>query len=312
LVEIVRTRPSHRLASASSTRAARRCLALLIATSAACATHGEKAAEEPAAVATGAGEQESGSAADPHRVRVKPVFLVPTDAEPPGAERRELLLRHVEWCRRRYRELLLDRDTFAIAGGELPLVIAGRHDAAHYLSSPGQGSEAALLELFEHDRVDRSTCPFVYVVLFCGTGERPKGGGAPINGGANTGGGIVILAADNLELDVGFQACLQHEIGHAFGLPHANAFGWDMTTSDSLMSYNPSHRTHAFEPSATPGRLLPEELRMLDVNERVFPLFTYDPARDAPPDYAMSGIVPVFPPMSIPGQPDYTGSWDGK
>jgi len=243
---------------------------------------------------------------------VKPVFLVPTDASPPSEEQRALLMKHVEWCRSRYRELLLGRDTFELAPGRLPLVLRGRRDAKSYLESPGQGSEAATLELFEHDDVDRFTCPFVYVVLFCGTGEKPKGGGAPINGGANCGGGIVVLAADNLVEDVGFQACLQHEIGHAFGLPHANAWGWDMKKSDSLMSYNPGHRTNGFEPSATPGRLLPEELRMLGVNDGVFPLFEFEPGRDAPTGYTMNGTVPVFPPMSLSGQRDYTGSWDGR
>ncbi len=248
----------------------------------------------------------------PHRVQVKPVLLVPTDAAPPTEEQRQLLLRHVEWCQRRYRELLLGRDTFAIAEGELPLVLPGERDAASYLDSPGQGSEAALIELFRHDGVDRFTCPYVYVVLFCGTGERPKGGGTPINGGANCGGGIVILAAQNLSADVGFQACLQHEIGHAFGLAHADAYGWDMQTSDSLMSYNPAHRTNGFEPSATPGRLLPEELRVLDANDGVFPGFWFDPASDSPPGYSISGLIPLLPPITISGQPDYTGSWDGR
>lgn len=243
---------------------------------------------------------------------MKPVFLVPKDATPPSAEYRALFLRHIEWCRDRYRELLLGRDTFALAGGDLPLVLPGRRDVQGYQTTTDQGAEAAVLDLFAHDGVDRVTCPFVYVVLFCGTGEWPKGGGCPINGGANCGGGIVVLAADNLIEDVGFQACLQHEIGHAFGLPHANGWGWDMNSSDSLMSYNPAHRTHGFVPSPTPGRLLPEELRMLDVNNGVFPLFAYDAVNDAPPGYAMIRTVPVFPPMSLAGQRDYVGSWDGN
>jgi hypothetical protein len=246
------------------------------------------------------------------RILVKPVFLVSNGAEPPDEASRALLWRHMRWCRERYRELLLGRDTFELADDGQPTIVRGQRDAAFYLASPGQGSEAALLELFEHDHLDRFSCPYVYVVLFCGTGEQPKGGGAPINGGANCGGGIVILAADNLRADAGFQACLQHELGHAFGLPHADAWGWDMHSSDSLMSYNPEHRTHGFEPSATPGRLLPEELRLLDVNERVFPSFQFDAARDVPAGYAMNSNVPVFPPIALAGQPEFKGSWDGK
>ncbi len=72
---------------------------------------------------------------------MKPVFLVPTDAKPPSDELHELFVRHLEWCRRRYEELLLGRDTFAIADGGMPLVLSGAHAAAWYLDSPGQGSK---------------------------------------------------------------------------------------------------------------------------------------------------------------------------
>jgi len=44
----------------------------------------------------------------------------------------------------------------------------------------------------------------------------------------------------------------------------------------------------------------------------VFPLFEFEPGRDAPTGYTMNGTVPVFPPMSLSGQRDYTGSWDGR
>jgi len=152
----------------------------------------------------------------------------------------------------------------------------------------------------------------IYLVLFVGTGEWPKGGGTPFNGGVNTGGGIVVLAADNLVQDVGFQAYLQHEMGHAFGLVHADANGFDLRSSDSLMSYNPAHRTNGFEPSPTPGRLLPEDLRLLAYNQKVFPKFKLDPERDFPAGYALNPKVSILGQMSLPGHPDYDGSWNGQ
>ncbi len=221
-------------------------------------------------------------------------------------------MEHIRWTRRRYSELLLGRDTFALADGELPLVLRGRHDVQHYMCAPAQGAEAAVLELFEYDRVDRLSCPYTYVVLFVGTGEWPKGGGVPINGGVNTGGGIVVMSTYSLGNDSAFQTTLQHEIGHAFGLTHADAYGWDMQTSDSLMSYNPKHHTKGLQHTPTPGRLMPEELRMLSYNKRVFPNWEFDESRDVPEGYTFSGLIPIHPSMSLSGQPDYKGSWNGE
>ncbi len=240
------------------------------------------------------------------------MFLVPTDAQAPSDLAGRTLMRHIEWCRRRYRELLLDRDTFTLAEGELPLVLRGAHPAAYYLGTGDGGAEDALLELFEHDGVDRFSCPFIYVVLFVGTGETPKGGGRPINGYINTGGGIVVMSADNLELDTAFQSCLQHEIGHACGLVHADANGLSMETSESLMSYNPGHHTHGFDPSPTPGRLVPEDLRLLALNTRVFPHLQIDPEHDLPPGYQINPNMIMLGPMTLRRQADYDGAWNGR
>ena len=239
-----------------------------------------------------------------NRVRVKPVFLVPSDAVPPPAESSDLLLKHLAWSQKRYRELLSCSDTFEIADGK-PLMLAGQHDTAYYLAQTDGGAEACLQELFVHDRVDRLSCPFIYVVCFVGTGSYPAGGGRPINGGLNTGGGVVILATDGLAAP-NFQSTLRHELGHAFGLPHVDVYGYDMLTSPSLMSYNPAHHTNGFADSATPGALIPEDLRALNQVKRVFPSFVLDPARDQPAGYTPAPEV-LLGPMHIAGQPDYTG-----
>ncbi len=93
---------------------------------------------------------------------------------------------------------------------------------------------------------------------------------------------------------------------------HVDANGFDMRTSDSLMSYNPDHQTNGFEPSATPGILLPEDLRVLSFNRRVFPAFTLDPEHDFPPDYSSIPTISLLGQMSLPGKCKYTGNWNGE
>src|SRR5262245_33099551 len=91
----------------------------------------------------------------PERVFVKPVFLIPTDAAAPSEEYARLFMRHLEWTQRRYREMLLDRDTFTLADGALPLLLRGKQTVEYYKNSPAQGAQDAVLELLEHDHVDR-------------------------------------------------------------------------------------------------------------------------------------------------------------
>ncbi|MBU0639577.1 MAG: hypothetical protein KKB50_11985 [Planctomycetes bacterium] len=229
---------------------------------------------------------------------------MPRDAAPPPPEYSDLVTKHLVWAQNRYRDLLSGQDTFQIAAGT-PLVLSGQKDIAQYQASNDGGAEASLQELFLHDRVDRNSCRFIYIVLFVGTGPWPGGGGRPINGGLNTGGGIIILSADLLAKP-NFQSTLRHELGHAFGLPHVDVYGYDMSTNPSLMSYNPVHHTRGFEDSPTPGVLIPEDLRALSRAKRIFPNFTINPARDYPPGYTQAPLV-MLGPMQIGGQAEYGG-----
>ncbi len=238
------------------------------------------------------------------RVRVRPVLLVPRDVAPPSPEPAELLLRQLAWARERYRELLLARDSFELAPGGV-LLLEGARSVAEYEASADGGAQASLLELFAHDGVDRASCDSIYLVLFVGTGHWPGGGARPINGGVNTGGGIVVLAADDLAAP-NFQSTLQHELGHAFGLPHVDVYGYDMSSNPSLMSYNPAHHTRGFEPSATPGALIPEDLRALHAASRVFPRFAAGPLPAVPAGYSLAPMV-FLGPMTLAGQADYAG-----
>jgi hypothetical protein len=131
----------------------------------------------------------------------------------------------------------------------------------------------------------------------------PNGGGRPLNGGYNTGGGIVVLSSSALDRSPNLQSTLQHEIGHAFGLPHVDVYGYDMKSSDSIMSYNPRHHTNGFLSSPTPGKLIPEDLRGLAFNQRAFPKLRFDPEKDVPQGYAFDERIVPLGKMKIPGQP---------
>ncbi|NCW98566.1 MAG: hypothetical protein EBW71_06190, partial [Betaproteobacteria bacterium] len=95
------------------------------------------------------------------------------------------------------------------------------------------------------------------------------GGGRSFNGGVNGGGGLVVLEYRRLRHS--FYSTLIHELGHAFGLRHVDCFGQSMTESDSLMSYNPRHRSRGAEIALNPGTLSEGERLTLLLNPRIFP-----------------------------------------
>ncbi len=250
-----------------------------------------------AAVLVGTIWQLTGAAAAPS-VRVLPVFFVPVDEVMPTNSQITALMRHLTWTQQRYREMLGGRATFEIAGTQ-PIVYRAREASAFYRAQPEGAAPNYVEELLAYTKHDRYSCPFVFLVLYVSPSQDfPTGGGRPLNGGYNTGGGVVILSSYALDRAENFQSTLEHEIGHSFGLPHVDVYGYSMDNCKSIMSYNRRHWTKGFRPSATPGVLIPEDLRGLALNQRVFPGLQFSRA-DLPAGYRMAGLVNLGP-MSIP------------
>lgn len=241
----------------------------------------------------------------PPHVRVWPVFLVPEGEPHPTHEQIERLDKHLRWTQERYREMLHDRDTFQIVDGA-PLVLDGKQSLADYRTLPQGGAPQFVSEVLGALNQNRFSTPYVFlIVLMNPTDGFPLAGGRPLNGGYNTGGGIVMVSSHTLDHSPNFQSTLQHELGHGFGLLHSNTYGFDQRTHVSIMSYNRAHHTRGFEPSETPGILAPEDIRALALNKRAFPKLFFDPVKDVPAGYPMPERVRWLGPQEIPGQAPY-------
>ncbi len=198
--------------------------------------------------------------------------------------------------------MLKGRDTFALAASQPPVYHA-EHDAAYYRAQAEGAAPQMVDELLRHHNYNRYNCPLIFVAIVINARDDYPGGGArPFNGGLNSGGGIVEMSSYGLDRAPNFQSTLQHELGHAFGLPHVDVYGYDMETNPSVMSYNPKHHTQGFMPSRTPGILIAEDIRALALNRRVFSRLRFDAKADVPPGYTMQKIVTLGP-MDIPGHP---------
>jgi hypothetical protein len=243
--------------------------------------------------------------AAPDRVSVLPVFLVPTGEPRPTPAQTAKLMAHMNWSQRRFAQLLNERDTFEFAEAKPHVYIAG-HPLAFYRPLPESAAPQWTSELLHHYGFNRFNCPFVFVIVVMNSRDGfPVGGGRPLNGGFNTGGGIVILSSHTLDNAPNFQSTLQHELAHSFGLPHVDVYGYEMKSSPSIMSYNRAHHTNGMQPSADPGGMIPEDLRGLALNTRVFPKLTFDPSKHVPRGYSMRDNIVALGPMKIPGQFDY-------
>jgi hypothetical protein len=239
----------------------------------------------------------------PREVKVLPMFFVPKGEAAPSADQVKRLMRHLEWCRARYREMLRGQDTFSLADAK-PRVHRSVQPLAYYQAQPEGSAPQVVSELLAELKYNRFNCPYIlFAVMMNPKNDFPTGGGRPLNGGYNTGGGIVVFSSYALDRAPNFQSTVQHELGHAFGLPHVDVYGYDMKSNDSIMSYNLSHHTKGFTPSRGAGRLIPEDIRGLALNQRVFPKLRFDAAKDMPRGYALAERAVPLGPMTIPGQP---------
>lgn len=256
------------------------------------------------AVGLVAGSGRAQEAVPPRSVKVLPVFLVPKGESAPTEDQNKRLMKHLEWAQARYKELLRGQDTFAIAE-EKPRVHKSGRELAFYREQKDGAAPLLVDELLTEWKLTRFNCPYVLLVVVVNPkDEFPHPGGRPLNGGINTGGGIIQLSTFALDRLPHFQSTLQHELGHSFGLQHVDAYGYDMKANDSLMSYNPKHSARGFEPADTPAVLIAEDLRALALNRRVFPKLKFDPAKDVPADYKMAERIVPLAPMKIPNHPD--------
>lgn len=243
-------------------------------------------------------------AVPPRAISVLPVFFVPTAQPSPSQGQSKRLMRHLKWSQTRYGELLGHQTTFAIAE-QKPRVYRSHRPLQFYRAQPEESAPQIVSELLADLHYNRLNCPFVLLVVMMNPKDDfPQGGGRPLNGGFNTGGGLTILSSFALDRSPYFQSTLQHELGHAFGLPHVDVYGYDMKTNASMMSYDPRHHTKGFTESRRPGKFIPEDLRGLALNTRAFPGFHFDPEKDVPRGYSIAKRIVTLGPMKIPGQPE--------
>jgi hypothetical protein len=236
-------------------------------------------------------------------VKVLPVFFVPKGEKPPTPNQAARLAKHLEWTQARYNELLRGQ-TFAIAQKK-PRVYQSARPLAFYKDHKEQLAPQVVNELLTDLQFNRYNCPYVLLAIIMNSKDGfPTFGGRPLNGGFNTGGGIIVGSSFTLDRSPNLQSTLQHELGHSFGLPHVDVYGYDMKSNDSIMSYNSRHHTNGFRSSPMPGKLIPEDLRGLALNQRVFPELRFDAEKDIPQGYTISERIVTLGPMTIPDQPD--------
>jgi hypothetical protein len=218
------------------------------------------------------------------RLVVTPVFYVPADvafdaqAEVLGSN---LIAAHLALAQQRYQRLLAV-DTFLYAI-EQPITFHSPMTTSDLEVSRPDTAHAMARELLTWRRETRMSSRHVFVTLMVRAPERPcggqvrcMGGGRTFNGPPGTGGGFIQLEAATLFAGKNFHSTLVHELGHAFGLPHADCHGESMREGRSIMSYNRRHWSKGLSESGE-GVLTAEDQVTLARNPLAFPRLAADP-----------------------------------
>jgi len=239
----------------------------------------------------------------PQQVQVLPIFFVPSDEPNPTALETTNFMHHLLLAQQRFLEMLTNRDTFTLATNQ-PMVINGRFTYSNYTNGPEGGAPMLSSEILSALHYSRFNCPYIFAIVMMDP-EKMAEGGRTFNRGWNCGGGMLMASSYDLDSQTNFQSTLRHELGHAFGLNHVSVYGYNMTNNASIMSYTASQHSDGFTDSPTPGILIPEDLRVLVHNHRVFPKLQFNPALDTPTNYSMSANYAVLGAQTIPGNVDY-------
>jgi hypothetical protein len=238
---------------------------------------------------------------------ILPVFFVPHGETEPNSTHIEMVKRHLKITQQYYKTMLKERDTFSIADLE-PQVLHDRTPLARLKEMEGKNRTKYLLgRLFNHFEINRFNCPYVFlVVIMCPDEPWPTASGRPINDGFNGGGGIAVFSSNKLDEAIPLiQGSFQHELGHAFGLVHVDSYGYDQYKNKSIMSYNKENYWSGYNPPKEPGILIPEDIRALSMNRRVFPNLFFDSKSDIPEGYKIGKWVRLTFDSIIPGQESY-------
>ena len=223
-------------------------------------------------------------------VEVMGVFFVPSGMRDPTVQEKTDLSRHLSLAQSRYTEMLKGRDTFKISNLS-PTVYHSPNNLTYFKYGDNEGTGRVAFEMMSYLNATRSNMHYVLLIIMIDPEERyPTGSASPINGRIGYGGGMVFMSVYELNNRIdkqyaSFQSTVQHEMSHAFGLPHIDVYGYDMNTSDSIMSYNPTHHWDGFIPPAKQGIFIPEDIRGLAMNKLVFSNLYFDPKIDVPAGY---------------------------